>query len=179
MPSTSRTAPISSGATSWTLRAKKSVRSARVVACEGRYGKGDQDGTRDASEAARDDREAQAGERGDDAGFDIAERGRRGDLGELDPREPSAERIRRDRPEDGAAQHGADVVRGAGGREEYEREPERLREPEGDDRSAPETCGNGHDQTLASYMADPAREQRGGKGAGVRRRVHEPENPCA
>src|SRR5215475_9963304 len=64
-PSTSSVTPIRSGATSWTLRAKNSLPSVRVVAGEGRDGKSDQDGTDDAEEATRDDREAQARQRGE------------------------------------------------------------------------------------------------------------------
>src|SRR5919205_426872 len=119
-PSTSSVTPIRSGATSWTLRAKKSVRSFRVVADERRDGKGDQDGTRDAGKTARDDREPDAGERGDEAGFDVAERGRRRDLRELDAGDTPADVVGRDRPEDRSSEDGADIVRGSCGREEEE-----------------------------------------------------------
>src|ERR687888_1193691 len=114
IPSTSSVTPIRSGATSWTLRAKKSLPSARVVADEGGDGKGDQEGTADAGEAARDDREADAGERGDDACLDVAECGGRGDLGELDSGHAAADVVRRHRPEDRASQDRADVVGRAG-----------------------------------------------------------------
>src|SRR5580765_6798716 len=137
-PSTSSVTPIRAGATSCTLRAKNSAGSARVVAGEGGDGKSDHDGTEDAEESAGDDRGAHARERGDEAGLDVSERGRRRDLSELDARDASPERVRRDRPEDCPAQDGADVVRGARGREQEQREPERLGKAEGSDRHAPE-----------------------------------------
>ena len=90
------------------------------------------------SKPARDDREAQARQRGDEAGLDVAERGRRRDLRELDPGDAAPERVGRHRPEDRAAEDRADVVRGPGGREQQQGEPERLGEAEGGDRDAPE-----------------------------------------
>src|SRR5436190_20290483 len=96
IPSTSSVTPISSGATSWTLRAKKSVPSTGVVADERGHSEGDEEGTGDAGEAARDDRQAQARERGDDAGLDVAEGGRCGELCGLDPGDAAADVIGRD-----------------------------------------------------------------------------------
>src|SRR3954469_2305385 len=98
-PSTSSVAPISSGATSWTLRAKRSVGRTRVVADERGDGKGDDHRTEDAGDSARADREAHARKRGHEPRLDIPERGRRRDLRELDPRDAAAERVRRHRPE--------------------------------------------------------------------------------
>src|SRR5919206_48683 len=116
-PSTSSVAPTSAGATSWTLRAKSSAGSARVVAGEGGDGKGDQDRTHDAREAAGDDREAEARQRRDEAGLDVAERGGRGDLRELDPGDTAPQLVGRHRPQDRPAQDGAEGragdVRGA------------------------------------------------------------------
>src|ERR1044072_6466614 len=159
-PSTSNVAPIRSGATSWTLRAKNSLPSAGVVTGEGRDGKGDQDGTDDAEEATGDDREAEARQRGDQSGLDVAERGRRRDLRELDPGDATAERVVRDRPENRRAEVGAYIVRGHWGGEQQQGEPEGVREPEGRDRRPPERRCDGHDQPLPAGVPDPAREHR-------------------
>src|ERR1700757_3312845 len=133
MPSTSSVTPISPGATWWTLRAKKSLPRVRVIVDEGRDGKGDQDGTRHAGEAARDDREAQAGELREDPGLDVADCRGRGHPPELDPRVPAAQLGGGGRPEDRAAQDGADVVARPGRGQQEQREPERGRETEGGD----------------------------------------------
>src|SRR3954470_14628526 len=85
-PSTKRVAPIRSGATSWTLRAKKSRFNIRpgVVAEQGRN-RGRKDHAADhARDASRDDREAQARHRCQRARLEIPERRRGGDLHELD-----------------------------------------------------------------------------------------------
>src|SRR5438067_1507160 len=102
MPSTRSVTPIRWGATSWTLRAKKSVRSTGVVADERGYGESDEEGTGDAGEPAGDDREAEARERRQDACLDVAERGRRGDLRELDSGHAPADVVGGDGPEDRA-----------------------------------------------------------------------------
>src|ERR1051325_11169347 len=115
---------------SWTLRAKNSLASARVVADEGGDGKGDQEGTHDTGKAAGDDREADAGQRCEDARLDVSERGGRGNLRELDPGDPPAVVSGRHRPQNRPSEARADVVRSSGRREEQEREPERGREAE-------------------------------------------------
>src|SRR6266516_2781194 len=159
MPSTRSVTPIRSGATSWTLRAKKSVPSTGVVTDERGDGESDEEGTGDASEPAGDDREAEAGERREDAGLDVAERGRCGDLRELDSGHAPADVVGSDGPENRPAQDGADVVRGAGGREQQQREPETAGEAE---------CGDRDSQALATHLADPAREERRDERARVR-----------
>src|SRR5205823_10126101 len=140
MPSTRSVTPIRSGATSWTLRAKKSVRSTGVVADERGDCESDEEGTGDAGEPAGDDREAEAREGRDDPRLDVAESWRRGDLRELDSRHAPADVIGSDGPEDRPAQDGADVVRGAGGREQQDREPEAAGEAERGDRGSPQRC---------------------------------------
>src|SRR4051812_48484347 len=90
-PSTRSVTPIRSGATSWTLRAKKLRRSiverpARVVADEGRECERNHRATDDAQQAARRDREAEARRVGQCARFQVADRWRSRDLHELDPR---------------------------------------------------------------------------------------------
>src|SRR5437879_1240295 len=109
MPATRSVTPIRSGAMSWTLRAKKSVRSTGVVADEGGDGESDEEGTGDAGEAAGDDRQSEAGEGRDDPRLDIAQRGRRGDLRELDSGHAPTNVVGSDGPEDRPAQDGADV----------------------------------------------------------------------
>ena len=97
-PSTSSVAPISSGATSWTLRAKIHAAQRRrfdVVADEapGRNARAATVPTM-RQDPARDDREAEARQRGDGAGLDVAERRRARDLRELDPGHAAAHRGR-------------------------------------------------------------------------------------
>src|SRR5690242_7051755 len=119
-PSTSSVTPIRSGATSWTLRAKNSLPSVGVVTGEGRDGKSDHEGTDDTEQAAGDDREAQARQRRQQAGLDVAERRRRRDLRELDPGDAAAQLVGRHGPEDRPAQDRADVVGRTGGREKQQ-----------------------------------------------------------
>src|SRR5438034_7502179 len=164
MPSTRSVAPIRSGATSWTLRAKKSVRSTGVVADERGDGESDEEGTGGADEAAGDDREAEARQRRDDARLDVAERGRRGDLRELDPGHAPADVVGRDGPEDRPTQEGADVVRSTRGREQQQGEPETLGEAERCDRDSPQRGCDRNDQSLAAHVADPARKERRHEG---------------
>src|SRR5262245_12628469 len=113
-PSHKSVTPIRSGATSWTLRAKKSRRSRctglRVVADQGGDGEREDRGARDAEHAARDDGEPQARERGDDSGFEVAERRRARDLHELDSGQAAAERVRRQGQQHRAPEHRAHEV---------------------------------------------------------------------
>src|SRR5215212_5089527 len=86
-PSTSSVTPIRSGATSWTLRAKKlrlSMRLRGVVAEERRKREREQRAADDAGGAARHDREAQARRVRERAGLEVAERRRSCHLHELD-----------------------------------------------------------------------------------------------
>src|SRR5438105_7760601 len=178
-PSTSKVAPTSSGATSWTLRAKNSLPSARVVADEGGDGKGDDDSTRHAREPTGDDREAQARQRGDHSRLDVPE-GRGGrHLGELDPGDAPAEVVRRHRPEDRAAQDGAHVVGRTGGGEQEQSCPETPGEAEACDRDAPERGGDRYDEPLAADVADPSGGERRGERARIGRGVHQAEDPRA
>src|SRR3954469_15950292 len=97
-PSTSRVTPIRSGATSWTLRAKKlrlSIR-ARVVTEERRERGCEGKAADDAREPSRDDRDAQAGRVGERAGFEVADRRRCRHLHELDAGDPAEHLPRRD-----------------------------------------------------------------------------------
>src|SRR5919202_3412980 len=75
-PSTSSVTPIRSGATSWTLRAKKLRRSisARVVADERREREREQCTADDAGGAAGDDRKAQARRGRECTRLEVAER---------------------------------------------------------------------------------------------------------
>src|SRR5438132_8690614 len=98
-PSTSNVAPTSSGATSWTLRAKKLLRSFTrrslgVVPEQGGHGRQEEPAAGDAREPAGDDREAKARQRGERSGFDVPQRRGARDLGELDAREPATHGVR-------------------------------------------------------------------------------------
>src|SRR6266566_2511770 len=109
-PLTSSVTPIRSGATSWTLRRKKSRFSIRLsVISEQRRKRGRKEqaacNTRD---AARDDREPQAGRRRKRARLEVAERRRGGDLHELDPRNPPEHLLRGDAVEHDRTQDRAD-----------------------------------------------------------------------
>src|SRR5215831_17972568 len=98
-PSTSSVTPIRSGATSCTLRAKKlrlSKRLARVVAGERREQDREHGAAGYAEDAARRDRNREVRRVGERARLEVADRGRRRDLHELDPRHSAEHLVRRD-----------------------------------------------------------------------------------
>src|SRR5438105_14830855 len=94
-PSTSNVTPIRSGATSWTLRAKKSRVSMGlgVVANERREGEREERAAGDARHASGHDREAEARRRRERAGLQVPQRRGRRDLHELDPGHASAQLV--------------------------------------------------------------------------------------
>src|SRR3954453_22354137 len=138
--STSNVAPISSGATSWTLRAKKSRVSigAPVVAKKRGERRREQETPCHTGDAARDDREPQAGNRRGGSGFEIPDRRGGCNLHEFDSRDSPQHLLGRDPVEHHRAQDGAVVNADAGERKEKEPHQELLDEPERRDRQSPE-----------------------------------------
>src|SRR5439155_8559440 len=153
-PSTSSVAPISSGATSWTLRAKKSRFSMRlrVVAEKRRKRSREEQAARNACDAPRNDREAEAGHRRERARFEVPERRRCGDLHELDPGDTTEHRLGSDPVEHDRAQDRADLIAEAGQRQQQQCQPELLGEAEGRDRQPPQRRGDDDSETLAANM---------------------------
>ena len=131
----------------------------RVVADERGTARATIEGTRDAREAARDDREAQARQRGDDPASTLPSAGVAAtcasSIPETRPRSWSGVTVQRIV----AAQHGADVVGGAGDREQQQREPEARPRARSRDRDAPEPGRDGDDEALAPDVPDPAGER--------------------
>src|SRR5215212_10200024 len=140
-PSTSSVTPIRSGATSWTLRAKKlrlSMRLRGVVAEERRKREREQRAADDAGGAARHDREAQARRVRERAGLEVAERRRSCHLHELDAGDAAEHVARRDSVQHHGTQDGTDLIAETREPETQQRDPELLREPERADGRAPE-----------------------------------------
>src|SRR5436190_18497415 len=130
MPPTRRVTPIRSGATSWTLRAKKLRPSnglARVVPNERRGDQRKGSSTDDAEDAARRDRDGQVRRVCECSSLEVADRRRGGDLHELDPGNAAEHFVRRDAIEHHGAQDRADLVAEAGETEQQQGDPELVR----------------------------------------------------
>src|SRR5262245_47909390 len=111
-PSTRSVTPIRSGATSCTLRAKKSrgIKGSsppRVVLEQRRDREPDQEAAGDTQDAAGDDREAHFRERRDDACLEVADPRRARDLREVGGRDPALQSVRCRREHHGVPQHRA------------------------------------------------------------------------
>src|SRR6187549_1888469 len=143
-PPTRRVTPMRSGATSWTLRAKKLRLSnglARVVTNERREDQREGSAADDAENASRRDRDRQVRRVCECSGLEVADRRRGGDLHELDPGNPAEHLVRRDPIEHHGAQDRADLVAEPGETEQQQGDPELVRKGEGEDREAPERRG--------------------------------------
>src|SRR5262245_2554458 len=171
--STSNVTPIRSGATSWTLRAKKLRRNtlARVVLDKCWKRECEHSTPDDAQKPARHDREAQTGRVRQRTGFEIADGRRGGNLHELDPGDAPEHLVRRDPVQHHGAQDRADLVAKPRDAETQKRNPELLREPEGNDGGAPEGGGDDDAEALAAHVAQRTREQRHGERPRRRRHV--------
>src|SRR5690242_11581294 len=146
-PSTSSVTPIRSGATSCTLRAKKLRLGnglARVVTDERREQERERSAADNAENAARRDRNGEVGGVCQRTGLEVPDRWRRGDLHELDARDATEHRVRRDPVEHHRAQDRADLVTEAGEAEEQQRDPELVCKREGEDRESPERRRQDH-----------------------------------
>src|SRR4051812_41955053 len=156
-PSTSKVTPMRSGATSWTLRAKKLRLSnglARVVADERREDQREGSAADDAENAARRDRDRQVRGVCERSSLEVADRRRGGDLHELDPGNAAEHLVRRDAIEHHGAQNRADLVAEAGETEQQQGDPELVRKGEGEDRGAPERCGDDHADALPPHVPE-------------------------
>src|SRR3954465_8810428 len=160
-PSTSRVAPISSGATSCTERAKKLRDRRRLtpVLQQRRERSGEDKASDDAGETAGDDGGADARRGCERTGFEISERRRARHLRELDPDHPPAHRIGGQLHQHRPSEHCADQVGAACEREQREGEPELGREPEAGDGGTPDGSGDHDDEPLPADVVDPAAER--------------------
>src|SRR5919204_3520910 len=147
-PSTRSVTPIRSGATSWTLRAKKLRLSTRVVTHERRKREREQRAANDARNSTGDDREAQARGVRECSRLEIPDRRRRRDLHELDPGHAAEHLARRDAIQHHRAEDRTDLIAEPGEPEQQQREPELLRKPEGSDSCAPQRGGDDHAEPL-------------------------------
>src|SRR4051812_12794606 len=158
-PSKRSVAPISSGATSCTERAKKSRLSCMplcVVPKESREQSSRYERAGDAEDPARGDREANARGVGDDPGFEVADGWRACDLHELDSADPAEEPVGREREEHRVPEDRADLVGKAGDAEENEREPELAGVRERGDGHSPQARGRDDDESLPPDAGHPA-----------------------
>src|SRR3954469_6581767 len=144
-----------------------------VVAREGGEGEHDEPHAGQAGEAAGDDREAHAADRGDGPGLDVAEARAARDHEHEHRRHPAAQAVRRDALVDRRAAHRAHAVGRAGGREQRGRDPQRTGEAGERDRHAPHRDGVDRDPPEAPRVRQPAGRQRGDGRAGGDGRVEQ------
>src|SRR3954453_22550243 len=173
-PSTSSVVPIRSGATSWTLRAKKlrlSMRLRRVVTDECRERETEQPAADHAGDPAGRDRDGEVRRARERAGLEVPDRRCSGDLHELDPGDATEHLARRDPIEHHRAQDGADLVTETCDAEQEEGHPELVGECKAGDRRTPERCGDDDAQPLAADVAERAGEQRDDECSRGRRHV--------
>src|ERR1700693_3902035 len=183
-PSKSSVAPTSSGATSWTLRAKKLLRSftrrsLRVVTEKSGHSRHEEPAAGDAREPTGDNREAQARPGGERPGLHVPERRGARDLGELNAREPASHRVRGHGQENRRAKDRAPVVGGTRQGEEEQGRPEAGCKAEDDDRRSPRRGPDAEPEPLPTRARDPAREKRCHERARVRRRVEKADSARA
>src|SRR6266446_2351191 len=143
-PSTSSVTPIRSGATSWTLRAKKSRFSIglAVIAKQRRKGRRKEQAAGNARDATRHDREADARRRRKRARLEISQRRRGRDLHELDSRDTAEHLSGSDPVEHDRAQNGTDLIAQSGQRQQQQRQPKLLRKAESRNRQPPQRRGD-------------------------------------